>query len=54
VNPPDTDRLKEARQSIQDAIDATDVAIAKQAGELRDKIKEIEALIGPSEWRNPF
>jgi hypothetical protein len=54
VNPPDTDKLKKARESVQDAIDATDAAIAKQAAELREKIKEIEALLAASsERRNP-
>jgi hypothetical protein len=54
VNPPDTDKLNKARESVQDAIDATDVAIAKQAAVLRKRIKEIEALLdASSEPRDP-
>jgi hypothetical protein len=48
------DGLDEVRRSLQETIDETDRAIAKHARHLKDKISEIEAMLGASVWRNPF
>jgi hypothetical protein len=54
VSPGEDDRLDEVRRSLQQAVDETDRAIAKHARYLKEKISEIEAMLGASVWRNPF
>jgi hypothetical protein len=54
VSTDNRDELNEAVKYVQDAIDETDRAIATHARYLKDSIREIDAMLGASAWRNPF
>jgi hypothetical protein len=47
-------KLRQARESVLEAIAETERAIAKQTGYLKEKLAEIETSLADSVWSNPW